>query len=240
MKKLLILIPVLFIAAVIIFSAVSMKGDIINMPDMLKDTEDIEIVINIDSIIDGVLDKDFFIVFDTMDFAFKELENMDIHLDSINFEELENFNIHLDSVDFDRLDEMDIHLDSLNMKLDNLDIELEKLNDSLNVKKIKIIVKRDEMDSLKCCMKKLKIELSDKFRTMKDSMKIRMHKMKGEMKKDIKIRHMQKFKDYKNMSDEEIIESLKEDGIIENENEVDIKRENGKVIIKITKEKINQ
>jgi hypothetical protein len=74
---------------------------------------------------------------------------------------------------------------------------------------------------------------------MKDSMRIKMHKMKGEINKDIKIKHMQKFKDYKNMSDEEIIESLKKDGIIENENEVDINRQDGKVIIKITNEKIN-
>lgn len=209
MKKLISVIPFVFITAVVIFSAVSIKGGALNKQSIPNDSDEVEIVIKIDSIIDGILDKDFFTVLDTPDFALKELENIDIHLDS------------------------------LDVKLDNLNIELEKLNDSLNVKKIKITVKRDEMDSLECKIKELKIELSDKFRTMKDSMKIKMHKMKGEIKKDIKIKQMQKFKDYKNMSDGEIIESLKEDGIIENENEVDINREDGKITIKITKEKLN-
>lgn len=239
MKKLISVIPFVFITAVIIFSAVSIKGGALNKQDIPNDSDEVEIVIKIDSIIDGILDKDFLTVLDTLDFALKELENIDIHLDSFNFDGLEDFDIHLESVDLDRLDEIDIHLDSLDVKLDNLDIELEKLNDSLNVKKIKITVKRDEMDSLECKIKELKIELSDKFRNMKDSMKIKMHKMKGEIKKDIKIKQMQKFKDYKNMSDGEIIESLKEDGIIENENEVDINREDGKITIKITKEKLN-
>ncbi|MBN1634205.1 MAG: hypothetical protein JW917_08580 [Ignavibacteria bacterium] len=224
MKKLIFIISVLLITAAVILFSTSMNGETKNIaPLNLNDSDDVEIIINVDSIIKKVLDKDVFIAIDTMDFEFSELENINIHLDSLDFDGLENLGVNLDSID---------------IKLDNLDIEIEKLMDSLDVKKIIIRVKGDEMDSLKCRMKKLKIELSEKFSTMKDSMKFKMHKMKEEIKKDIKINHLQKYKDYKNMSDEEIIESLKENGIIENENEIDIKREDGKVKIKITKEKV--
>lgn len=232
MKKSIFIIPVFFITAALIIFAISMKGETKNFTlSNFNDSDEVEIYIKIDSIIQDVLNEDFLAALDTIDFEFKELDNIDIMLDSINFEGLEGPGLYLDS--------LDIELDNLDFELENLDIELNKLKDSLDTKKLIMVIKKEVLDSLKHNMKKMRIVISDNMQTMKDSLKTRMHKMKGELHKDIRIKCL-KYRDFKNMTDGEIIESLKEDGVIENENEVEIDRDGDKVIIKITKTKEKQ
>lgn len=237
MKKLLFIIPVLLITAVIILFVTSIKGKTKNdIMFNLNDSDEVEIIINIDSIINDVLNKDVLTALDAMEFVFEELEDIKINMDSLDFalKTFEDIDISLDLRDFEELEDFDMHMDSLDLKLDNMEIEIQKLNDSLGVKKLVLEIKKDVMDSLKCNMKKMKIEISENMRNMKDSLKVRMHRLKGDIHKDIRIKNL-RFKDYKNMTDDEIINSLKDDCIIENENEVEINRNNGKVIIKITK-----
>jgi hypothetical protein len=236
MRKSAYIISISLIAASLIIFAASIEGgENNNILSDYHDSEYVEIYINIDSIINESFNEEFFEALDKMDFAFDEPENIIIQIDSINCDGVEIPDLHFDSIDFE-LDNLDIELDNLDIELGNLDIELDKLKDSLDKKKIVIVNKKVILDSLENNTKKMKIIISENMKNMKDSLKSRMHRFKGDLHRDIRIKCLH-YKDFKNMTNEEMINFLKEDGIIESENEVEIERNGDKVVIKITKTK---